>query len=95
MKKTTPLKKQQKRAQREFYSAQRGTWNGITPTTRVVESKRVYNRKRLSREDRLSRFLLMKSDVMGLPGIQCLLLTSNLLLLTVLITEHITQSSAG
>lgn len=60
--KNIPLKKQQKRAQREFYATQRGTWNGISPATRVVESKRVYNRKRLRREDRCSRFFYGGKD---------------------------------
>lgn len=31
MNKLTPLKKQAKRAQRAFYTKQRGSWNGLCP----------------------------------------------------------------
>ena len=34
MNKLTPLKKQAKRAQRAFYTKQRGSWNGLCPVTK-------------------------------------------------------------
>ncbi len=46
---TTPLGKRSKKAQREYHRAQRGSWNGISPVTRVVQSKKVYDRKRMKR----------------------------------------------
>lgn len=50
-----PLKKQSKRAQKEFHSKRRGSWYGISPVTRVVPSGRSYDRKRIKREDRWAR----------------------------------------
>ena len=49
---TVPLKKQSKRAQKEFHSKRRGSWYGISPVTRTVPSGRAYDRKRIKREDR-------------------------------------------
>lgn len=46
-----PLKKQSKRAQKEYHSRKRGSWYGISPVTRVVPSGRAYDRKRIKRED--------------------------------------------
>ena len=40
----TQLKKLSKKAQREFYQKQRGSWNGINPTTKVVKNKKKYDR---------------------------------------------------
>lgn len=48
-KKLIPLKKQSKAAQREHAASQRGSWEGVKPITRVVESKKRYSRKRLPR----------------------------------------------
>ena len=47
MKKMIPLNKQSKKAQRNYHSKQRGSWNGLSPVTRVVPSKKVYDRKKL------------------------------------------------
>lgn len=47
MKNFIPLEKQSKKQQKEFYSSKRGSWNGVNPVTKVVQSKKVYNRKRL------------------------------------------------
>ena len=52
---TVPLKKQSKRAQKEFHSKRRGSWYGILPVTRTVPSRRLYDRKRITREDRWAR----------------------------------------
>ena len=49
MKKLIPLKKQSKSAQKEHAALQRGSWEGIKPITRIVESKKRYSRKRLAK----------------------------------------------
>ena len=48
---TVPLKKQRKRAQKEFHSRKRRSWYGISPVTRSVPSGKVYDRNRMKRED--------------------------------------------
>ena len=50
----TPMAKRSKRAQREHYAAKRGSWNGLSPVTRVVQSKKTYDRNRVKREARRS-----------------------------------------
>ena len=50
--KLTPIKKQSKRERKAFYTAQRGDWNGLSPVTRVVESRRAYDRNRMKQESR-------------------------------------------
>ena len=50
--KMTPIQKQSKRERKAFYAAQRGDWNGLSPVTRVVESRRVYDRNRIKQESR-------------------------------------------
>ena len=50
--KFTPIEKQSKNRRKAFFSSQRGSWNGISPVTRVVQNRRVYDRKRMAREDR-------------------------------------------
>lgn len=47
-----PMAKRSKRAQREHYAAKRGSWNGLSPVTRVVQSKKAYDRNRVKREAR-------------------------------------------
>ena len=47
-----PLKKQSKKEQRSFYASKRGSWNGVLPITRIIQSGRVYDRNRIKREDR-------------------------------------------
>lgn len=49
MKKLISLKKQSKAAQKEHAASQRGSWEGIKPVTRIVESKKRYSRKRLEK----------------------------------------------
>ena len=48
---TVPLKKQNKRAQKEYHSKKRGSWYGISPVTRSVPSGKVYDLNRMKRED--------------------------------------------
>lgn len=47
--KVIPLKKQSKKSRRRYYAAQRGTWNGVDPTTKIVKSKKEYDRNRIKR----------------------------------------------
>ena len=49
MKKMIPLQKQSKRAQKEYHLSKRGSWGEVNPVPRVVESKKVYSRKKLKR----------------------------------------------
>ena len=48
----TPMAKRSKRAQRAYHAAKRGSWNGLSPVTRVVQSKKTYDRNREKRETR-------------------------------------------
>lgn len=52
MKKMVPLSKQSKKERRKYYSSKRGSWNGISPVTRVVQSRKIYDRKRMKSADR-------------------------------------------
>ena len=45
--KVIPLKKQSKKNQRKYYAKQRGTWNSVNPTTKIVKSKKEYDRNRI------------------------------------------------
>lgn len=49
MKKLIPLKKQSKSSQKAHAASLRGSWEGVKPVTRVVESKKRYSRKRLEK----------------------------------------------
>ena len=49
--KFTPIAKRSKREQRKYYASKRGSWKGILPVTRVVQSRRIYDRKRIKQED--------------------------------------------
>lgn len=52
MEKMVPLAKQFKADRRKYHLSQRGSWNGISPVTRIVPDRRAYDRNRLKREDR-------------------------------------------
>ncbi len=52
MVKVTPISKQSKNKQREYYAFKRGSWNGVSPVTRIVPSGRAYDRNRIKRETR-------------------------------------------
>jgi len=47
-----PLKKQSKRAQKEYHARQRGSWNGLNPVTRVVPNGKAYDRNKAKRDMR-------------------------------------------
>jgi len=44
--KMIPLNKQSKKAQKEFYKEQRGSWNGVNPVSRIVPNGKGYDRNR-------------------------------------------------
>ena len=50
MKKIVPKAKLSKKARRKLNAERRATW-AFSPVTKRVESKKVYNRKRISRAD--------------------------------------------
>lgn len=52
MKKHISLDKRSKKAQKEYYSGLRQTWNGLNPVTRTVPNGKAYNRSRAKREQR-------------------------------------------
>lgn len=52
MEKMIPLSKQSKKERRKYYASKRGSWNGVSPVTRVVQSRKVYDRKRIKSADR-------------------------------------------
>ena len=47
-----PISKRSKREQKEFYSSQRNTWNGLNPVTRTVPNGKGYNRNKIKAEER-------------------------------------------
>lgn len=50
--KLVPMNKQSKRKQRAYYASRRGSWHGLSPVTRIVQSRKAYDRSRLKRADR-------------------------------------------
>lgn len=51
MQQLVPLKKQSKKAQKEYHAKQRGSWYGISPVTRTVPNGKAYDRNRVKREN--------------------------------------------
>ena len=56
MKKLIPLEKRSKKEQKAWYARQRGDWNGVNPVTKIVPSKKLYNRKKQRRLPRRCLF---------------------------------------
>lgn len=52
--KMIPLSKQGKKQRKEYYSSRRGSWNALSPVTRIVRSKKAYDRNRIKQECRRS-----------------------------------------
>ena len=52
MKTFTPLCKQSKKAKKKYFAKQRGSWNGLSPVTRVAPSRKAYDRRRTKQETR-------------------------------------------
>lgn len=50
--KMIPIAKQSKTNQRKFYAEKRNNWNGVSPVSRIVESRKEYDRKRMKQADR-------------------------------------------
>ena len=48
---TVPLKKQSKRAQKEYHSKRRGSWYGVSPVTRRIPSGKACDRNHIKREE--------------------------------------------
>ena len=46
-----PLEKQSKKQQKKHHARHRCDWNGLKPTTRIVKSKKVYDRKKLRKPE--------------------------------------------
>lgn len=40
MKKWIPMEKRSKKEQKAYYSAQRGSWNGVIPVTKLIPNKK-------------------------------------------------------
>ena len=40
------LDKQSKKEQKKYHARRRRDWNGLNPATRVIKSKKIYNRKK-------------------------------------------------
>lgn len=49
MQKFVPFEKLSKKKQRELNKKQRGSWGGLTPVSRKVESAKIYDRKKARR----------------------------------------------
>lgn len=52
MTQSVPLDKRSKKAQREYHAKQRGSWHGVNPITRTVQSRKTYDRERVKQADR-------------------------------------------
>lgn len=52
VKKLVPIQKMSKKAQKEYHAQQRGTWNGLSPVTRIVPNGKAYDRNRVKKADR-------------------------------------------
>ena len=50
MKQLVPVRKQSKKAQRSFFAQKRGSWMGLNPVTRTVQSRKAYDETELSRQ---------------------------------------------
>ena len=52
MKRYVTIDKRSKKAQKEYYSNQRGTWGELIPVTRSVPSGKIYNRNKDKQKNR-------------------------------------------
>lgn len=52
MKRYVTIDKRSKKAQKEYYSKQRGTWGELNPVTRSVPSGKTYNRNKDKQKNR-------------------------------------------
>lgn len=73
MKQFVPRDKMSKKARKELDKARRAEWH-ISPVTRKVESKKQYDRRKISRirkEEWTGDFLLEKKHVRGVRLLEC------------------------
>ena len=49
MEKMIPLNKQSKKAKKQYYARQRGSWHEVNPVTKVVHNQKAYDRNRAKR----------------------------------------------
>ena len=47
--KMIPLAKQSKAKQHKYHAEQRGSWNGVNPVSRIVPSRKEYDRNKIKR----------------------------------------------
>lgn len=47
-----PLNKRSKKAQRKFYAERRGSWHGVNPVSRTIQSRKAYDRARVKQANR-------------------------------------------
>lgn len=47
-----PIAKMSKTERRKYYAARRGSWNGVSPIPRIVQSRKKYDRNRAKQEER-------------------------------------------
>ena len=52
--KYVPYSKMSKKAQREYNAKRRNSWGEMSPVTRIVPNKKVYNRQAFKSEERTS-----------------------------------------
>lgn len=52
MRKLTPIDKMSKKSRKAFHAQQRGSWNGLSPVTRIVPNKKAYDRNRAKQASR-------------------------------------------
>ena len=60
MTKFVSYEKMSKKAQREYNLKQRNDWNGVNPVTRVVKSKKAYNRQKFKKGE---QYLALRESV--------------------------------
>ena len=71
MEKFIPYEKLSKKKKKELDSAKRGSWNGVNPVTKRVESKKIYSRKKaLNWKDELpfQGFCFIRRNTPSTPG---------------------------
>lgn len=50
MAKMVPLAKQSKANRRKYYRTRRGSWNGVSPVTRIAKNNRQFDKNQAKRE---------------------------------------------
>ena len=57
-----PLDKRSKKARREYHAKQRGSWHGVNPITRTVQSRKTYDRARVKTSGSPRSWALLKTS---------------------------------